>query len=417
MNDLTRLLRSLHGSRAAASSTMVSVLVTGLTNMMVPVALAVSAGTKALGAFAVVTAVFTVAITMQRALCTQVILPGGLAHRDLRRLLVVCGSLAALSVVCGLVAAAALPSAEGLGVMVLFFPLAQVQDLVRFWCFSRHRAGTAAASDVTWLATSSAILGYFVIVSHLSPGRIAAAWGAGAVVSLWPILTKPARQRAAGLASSPRALPWRALVIEAAMIPAAGQALMIGLARTSGIETVGQLRLAQVLLSANALALSSATAFLVPRLDLRSAVSVLRASRLLGLTLLTLGLAITAVTALDPFSFLQHLHTTATAGLVATGGILAVSGALSGTSGIRLVRIRRTTPSRVWLPRRAVAAYAEPTAGLALSFPLGSVGAACGQLVNQALLLVLLSKAARSGSAQIDRAQDPVGEPLDHVSY
>jgi hypothetical protein len=418
MSDLKRLLRSLSVSRAAVSGTAVSVVVTGLTNLMVPVALQVSAGTRALGAFAVVTAVFTVALTMQRALCTQLVLPGGLSRADLNRLLLACGALCLLSVLWGLAACLSLPSATGLVWMVLLFPAAQLQDLVRFWCFSRHSAGLAAASDVTWFATSVAILGALVLNSHLTPGRIAAAWGVGAVVALWPMFVRRARPAASvAHAAALRPTPWRALLVEAAMIPAAGQALMIGLVRTSGIETVGELRLAQVLLSANALALSTAMAFLVPRLDLRSAAAVARASRLIGLTLLALGAAVTAATALDPFGFLQRLHTAPTASLVATVGVLAVSGALSGVSGIRLVRIRRTVPVAQWLPRRAVAAYSEPTAGLLLSLPLGAVGAACGQLVNQALLVVLLSKASRSEPASAESLQDAAAEPVDHVSY
>ena len=414
-----RLLRSLQMSRAAVSGTAASVLVTGVTNLMVPVALQVSAGTKALGAFAVVTAVFTVAITMQRALCTQVILPGGLLRDDGRRLLFVCGTLAVLAVLWGIVGCLLLPSSAGLLWMVLFFPVAQLQDFVRFWCFSRHHAGLAAASDTTWLATSLLILGTVVVVSHLSPARIATAWGVGALVALWPVLLRNGqmarRSRAVG-ALAARATPWGALLMESAMIPVGGQALMIGLASTSGIETVGQLRLAQVLLSANALALSTATAFLVPRLDLGSAQAVLRASRVVGLTLLVLGTCVTVAVAVNPFHVLEHLHTAPTAELVGTVGILALSGALSGTSGIRLVRIRKTLPSALWLPRRALAAYSEPASGLVLSVPFGSVGAACGQLVNQVLLLLLFSKASRSDLAAGERAANSVGEPVDHMS-
>jgi hypothetical protein len=184
---------------------------------------------------------------------------------------------------------------------------------------------------------------------------------------------------------------------------------------------VGQLRLAQVLLSANALALSTATAFLIPRLDLGSGARVLRASRLLGAGLLGLGLVVTGLVALDPLDVLRHLHTSATASLVATTAVLAASAALSGMSATRMVRIRRTVPARQWLPWRALAAYSEPAVGLSLSPAMGSVGAALGQLVNQLLLLVLVSRApsadAPGGGAGAQGKPDPVGEALDHARH
>jgi hypothetical protein len=329
--------------------------------------------------------VFVVTLSVQRWLCTQVLLPGSPSRRDFWRLIAISSALAAAASLWALAVTTRLPEARQFTILALCILPAHAQDLGRFVCFGRQRPALAAASDVTWLAVVIVAAVWSAVASEWSVVAVSWAWGLGALLGL--MVLAPVFRGSTVNAASALHVAWAGLLVESFLVPLAGQVFVLGLAHQQGVSAVGTFKLAQVLLSINTLVVSGAVAYLVPRTALTEGAAVRRAALGTGATVAATGGAVTIALLVVPSSVFAVAQIETSTVLVWTVALLAGANVFAGITSMWMVRIRALAPARQWVSGRLVSAYLEPAVGLSLSPVLGPAAGGIGQLANQIGLL------------------------------
>jgi O-antigen/teichoic acid export membrane protein len=254
------------------------------TNFLTSLGMARYASERAVGRFAVAFAIFQIALTLSRALCsdpymiaksatdpslTDEAAAGWGAMALLGAALAVPTSIAA-AIVQG-------PIGTALAVFALVLPVILLQDMARFILVTHYRPRAAAANDLVWLLamTPWALVFEFGDV-HPSAAAFLGIWGGGAavavVVAVFQIGHLPQVRRARSFLRSHRRT-WSALVPEVAITSGATWIVVLVLLSAAGSIELGHLRTVQTLFGPLSFAQLGAVLIVVPegaRLSLRS---------------------------------------------------------------------------------------------------------------------------------------------------
>jgi O-antigen/teichoic acid export membrane protein len=177
-------------------------------------------------------------------------------------------------------------------VLAPLLPGVCIQDLERYIAFRRQQQRLPAALDGLWVVFS-AVFGYWVLRSG-SPAVAVAAWGlAGcisAVFGAFRLRLIPARPSAS-------IHWWRRearrlggfLTLASVAYTAGAQGVLLGIAATVGVEALGQLRTAQILLGPAGLSTTAFNFFVLPRLIRREGEITTRNSGLMSAAAATIA--------------------------------------------------------------------------------------------------------------------------------
>jgi hypothetical protein len=394
---------------------------TSATNFTLVLGVQASGGSRAVGAFALVSAPWVLGLTVQRNLAGQILLVDerGKRRRQLFHVVLLGGLVLAGIGVCVAIAGGSatlvmLPLAVGI-------PFALGQDYFRYVCFGRQKAHYALGSDLVWLVV---VIGA-IVLAHTgtggSPRAVAAMWTLGAIMALGVglALLRWRRPSALGVRSKPAGLfTLRVLLVESVLVLIMGQILVFGVAALVSLHDLGLFRFASALLAPQLLVGSALVGHLVPRrprVETQAmAVSwARRQERRVALTTLCVGAGICVLVAANPLGVISRVtHFTPTANFVVVMAIGAFAYAISSSNQTRMYVIRELHPGKEWLPRRIVAASAEPSAGLGLSALVGAPGAMAGVAAHQLMLRMVMRNGLRGGAATNEIAHARPYRPL-----
>lgn len=250
--------------------TSVGQSLSSLSNLLLSLAVARGSGLDGLGKFAVGLSTYLLVVAFQRALVTDPLLvirrpctPGGIEERGALTCCLAVGAVAGVAVL----AVGIMTGQPQLVALGPFLPLMTAQDGIRFVAFRRLDARAAAVIDAVWVGVSAMA---WIPATTGSAATAVALWGIGAVVSfgfgMVLLGVRPTRPRLA--------LEWwrrdagrlgLALGMEAALASAAMQTNTFVVAGVLGVEAVGALRSAQIIVGPAIMLLTAYNAFALPR--------------------------------------------------------------------------------------------------------------------------------------------------------
>jgi O-antigen/teichoic acid export membrane protein len=362
-----------------------------LSNMVVAVAIARSAGATGLGRYSVAFACYLLVLGFQRQLVTEPLL--SLRWRQDAENTVHDGP--AMGAALLYLAAASLATlgaglATGRGELValaLLLPGVCLQDFGRYVAFRRQRQRLAAGLDALWVALSALSCAW--ILRSGSPVAAVVGWGlSGGVAAVYGAV----RLRLAPARPSASIRWWQRearqlggfLTLAGIAYIAGSQGMLLAIAVTLGEAALGQLRQAQILLGPAAMSIAAFGLFVQPRLARREQEVTSRTSGQLSLaaTLLALAGAATSLAVAAPVSELLFRDPTA----VSVGLLLPLSVQLAlEASALGFV-----------LPLRAARRGAPIAAARAVSVAVG-VPAVIGAASLGGIVLAAWAFAAQAG--------------------
>jgi O-antigen/teichoic acid export membrane protein len=244
-----------------------------LSNVVIAVAIARAGGTAGLGRFSVAFACYLLVLSFNRQLVAEPLLSlrwHPIAANTLHEAPALGASVLYLSVAS--LAVLGIGVATGRIELVVLAPLLPgvcIQDLERYIAFRRQQHRLPATLDGLWVVFS-ALFCYWVLRSG-SPVVAVAAWGlAGGISAIYGAI----RLRLVPTRPSVSIRWWRReakhlggfLTLASVAYMAGAQGVLLGIAATIGVEALGQLREAQILLGPAALGATAFSFFALPRL-------------------------------------------------------------------------------------------------------------------------------------------------------
>jgi O-antigen/teichoic acid export membrane protein len=179
-------------------------------------------------------------------------------------------------------------------VLAPLLPGVCVQDVERYIAFRRQQQRLPAALDGLWVVFS-AVFCYWVLRSG-SPAVAIAAWGlAGGISAVFGAI----RLRLVPARPSVSIRWWRRearrlggfLTLASIAYTVGGQGVLLGIAATIGVEALGQLRTAQILLGPAGLSTTAFSFFILPRLIRREGEITTRNSGLMSIAAATIAVS------------------------------------------------------------------------------------------------------------------------------
>jgi hypothetical protein len=343
-----------------------------------------TAGTAALGAFAIVTGPLTVSLAIQRGIASQTLLRGG-HWRDVPGWLstfvaITAASAGVMATLCVL-----FHTPWWSWLVVAAVPVVHIEDAYRFQQFGRGYPARAAIVDGAWLCVQLSTLAALAILGvKLSPGIAVGTWLVGGAASL---VLVGALSRGTGSDAEPPpelAKVWH-LALETFGVVGVAQISIYVVAVFSSVERVGQFRLAQLAVTPAGLISASLLPILLPKIQLGVSGGriVTRASLLVALA----GGACCAAYVAMPEEARAFVNLPFQPVVLATMVILIVGMTLSIFVAVRLTLVRISRPPRYWIRRHFLAAMTEPGVSITAGLILGAPGIALGSVVHQLFVL------------------------------
>jgi O-antigen/teichoic acid export membrane protein len=270
-----------------------------------------------------------------------------------------------------------------------------VQDWGRYAFFAGGRPGWALFSDLIWMAMQSVALAAAAAIGPLGTWGILAAWGAGgfagAVLAL--VLLRPRLRLVALLVWLRRTKRLSGgTTAQVLLSQGAGQVAILAISAVAGLDALGGLRAAQLLLSPAALTLAALSPLLLPDLGGNGALDLRRIRRRAGLAS-ALGVSIVvsyfSVVLLWPgaFTLVFGERFGRYGGLVPLAGLAALAQGLAVGPGLGVRALREGRA--VFLTQAAAVTVGMPVT-IAAAARWGATGAAAG-LAAQSGALCLAS--------------------------
>jgi O-antigen/teichoic acid export membrane protein len=244
-----------------------------LSNVIIAIAIARAGGAAGLGRFSVAFTCYLLILGFNRQLVAEPLLslrwhptaPNALHESPALGASVLYLAVTSLAVL-------GIGVATGRVELVVLAPLLPgvcIQDLERYVAFRRQQHRLPAALDGLWVVFST-VFGYWVLRSG-SPAVAVAAWGlAGGISAVFGAV----RLRLVPASPSVSIRWWRRearrlggfLTLASIAYTAGAQGVLLGIAATIGVEALGQLRTAQILLGPAGLSTTAFSFFVLPRL-------------------------------------------------------------------------------------------------------------------------------------------------------
>ena len=366
-------------------------------NILANILIARFAGPRSLGLFAIVFAVYVLAMGMQRVLCGEPLLvASNLAYEDESRMF--CRSVLILAVPAVAAAAVLAMFNPAYSLAAILVAAATLEDLLRYIAFRRKEARFAAEMDLLWIISLALMAPVLLLSRGSSIGMCLWAFGGG-LAAIYGFFRLRLGWEWRGLDWKSRFWPYaKFLVVDSIGNHVTGQATIAIVSTVFGVVGAGQFRAAQLLLSPGVIVLNGATMALAPR----SAASVdpdrhKAAFRWVAAIGILVGIGIATVGRWALPMALGPAYGAARALLLPTGALMAIL-ALSNGAAIRL-RARRQGGSLA-KARTAAVLVGVPLLLVGAQYILAAV---CWMLVVQAMvyLAVLEWSAYRSPDTSV----------------
>jgi hypothetical protein len=377
-----------------------SAVATGGSNWLVGALVQATAGTTALGAFAIVTGPLTVSLAIQRGIASQTLLSGGY-WREVPGWVTTFVAITATSAAVMALLCVLFHTPWWSWLLVVVVPIVHIEDAYRFQQFGRGYPANAAIADFVWLIVQLSSLAAFALLGmKLSPGLAVGTWLIGGAASLVLVGSLSHGKTPGTVTPQEIANVWH-LTLETFGVVALAQVSIYAVAVFSSMERVGQFRLAQLAVTPAALVSSALLPILLPKIQLRARGGriVSHASILIALA----GGACCAAYVVMPEDARALVKLPFQPAVLATMVLLIAGMTLSIFVAARMTLVRISRPARYWIRGRFLAATTEPGVSVAAGLILGAPGIALGSVVHQLVVLASLrlpkSKIGRSISS------------------
>lgn len=343
-----------------------------------------SAGTTALGVFAIVTGPLTVSLAIQRGIASQTLLRGG-HWRDVPGWLSTFVAITTISAAVMAILCVLFHTPWWSWLVVAAVPIVHIEDAYRFQQFGRGYPARAAIADCAWLCVQLSILAAFTILEvTLSPGMAVGTWLIGGAASL-VLVGALSRGTGSGAMPPPELAKVWHLALETFGVVALAQVSIYVVAVFSSVERVGQFRLAQLAVTPAGLIAASLLPVLLPKIQLGVSARriVVRASLLVALA----GGACSVVYVAMPAEARALIKLPFEPAVLATMVILVVGMTLSIFVAVHMTLVRITRPPGYWIRRHFLAAMTEPGVAISAGLIFGAPGIALGSVAHQLSVL------------------------------
>lgn len=379
-SQIAPMTRPLRVAQRSLGAPLLSTLLTGTTNLALPVLVQLASGTAATGALTLSLTPLTISLAVQRGVLSQTYLRGIARAPRIRTAIVAMATLA-------LVGSAALMVLLRLDpifwLAVAVTPIALFQDAFRFRAMGVGRAALAATSDGMWLAA----LALGTVVALLSETGLSvtnALWtyAAGALVAAlfglfrWPRVQGPQTPYAS--VSS--------LVTEGLLIAGLGTLAQPVLVLAAGLDALGILRIAQITAAIPALMISTFQSALLRITKLEDVASVRHAARTVVLPIAITSVVISTFLVLMPRASLVAAGIEARNEFLSTVIIVHVSTVLGAWVMVLMWRVRISARVRSWVGMRALGSVTELAVASTLGWFWGPQGVAAGPVANSVIV-------------------------------